>query len=646
MRSQLRLGVAALLCPVLALASGAAETPGVVCHVKVLSDKVLDVSSVEAWKKSFINDKMSDTEKAIAVWKSVVTFAFDGAPPAEFLQDENSVRDPIKCFNVYGYALCSDLAGQEEALGRCLGFKARGWALQGHSVPELFYEGSWHMLDPAYIDYWPKADGKLAGLEEMAKELAAFFQANPAVRGDQKLREFSANNGWKKGPESMSRCPTLDANGICPEGYHGWWSLTQNFNSKKNVYEYGAALGYELNIQLRPGERLVRNWSHTGLNVNMDGNGPKPNLDPPGKGALAYSPSYGDLAPGRIGNGRLEYTVPLAQVQASALSCENLASRGPALVVADAEKPGVLVLRMPSSYVYLSGEVALKSVLAGGGEIAVELSDNNGLDWKEATPKITAAGEQKIDLKKIVFRRYDYRLRFTLKGAGAGLEALKITHDIQHSQRALPALDAGENKIAFSVGPQEGTITCEGSMHPENKDKQVVLEDLHPVLNGLTPQSLRTPTGKGDATFNLATPGEMTRLRFGMNWRARGAGDSYDLHVSFDNGQTFKSVRKLEGPTVGESAYFAYSDLPPGTKAAQVRLAAKQVNTVMMFGMRIDADYKMPNSGFRPVKITYNWEENGQAKQDIHVAKQPEETYTIKCAGKPALKSLVLQLAE
>ena len=39
-----------------------AEPMGVVSHVKVLSDKIEDVSSIEAWKRSFIKPGMSDGE--------------------------------------------------------------------------------------------------------------------------------------------------------------------------------------------------------------------------------------------------------------------------------------------------------------------------------------------------------------------------------------------------------------------------------------------------------------------------------------------------------------------------------------------------------------------------------------------------------
>ena len=42
----------------------------VVSNVKVLSDKVQDVSSMEAWAQSFIKPGISDRDKALAAWKS------------------------------------------------------------------------------------------------------------------------------------------------------------------------------------------------------------------------------------------------------------------------------------------------------------------------------------------------------------------------------------------------------------------------------------------------------------------------------------------------------------------------------------------------------------------------------------------------
>ena len=62
-----------------------------------------------------------------------------------------------------------------------------------------------------------------------------------------------------------------------------------------------------------------------------------------------------------------------------------------------------------------------------------------------------------------------------------------------------------------------------------------------------------------------------------------------------------------------------------------MRFSASQKNTTAMFGLRIDADYREPAGGFRPVKITYAWEEGGKPKSDVHVARSPQDTYTITC---------------
>jgi hypothetical protein len=65
----------------------------VVCNVKVVSDKVEDVSSLEAWRRSFIRDGMTDEQKGVAVWTSVVKFRNQDSPPVEFLAG-SCVHDP------------------------------------------------------------------------------------------------------------------------------------------------------------------------------------------------------------------------------------------------------------------------------------------------------------------------------------------------------------------------------------------------------------------------------------------------------------------------------------------------------------------------------------------------------------------------
>src|SRR5687768_2844905 len=114
-----------LLAAALAASPARADEPaGVVCHVKVLSDQVPDVSSLDAWKRSSLKDGMSDHEKALAAWRTAVTFQHQDSPPSEHLHHETVVQDPIKVFNVYGYGFCSMASGNVAALARHAGLKA------------------------------------------------------------------------------------------------------------------------------------------------------------------------------------------------------------------------------------------------------------------------------------------------------------------------------------------------------------------------------------------------------------------------------------------------------------------------------------------------------------------------------------------
>jgi len=233
-------------------------------------------------------------------------------------------------------------------------------------------------------------------------------------------------------------------------------------------------------------------------------------------------------------------------------------------------------------------------------------------------------------------------LKLVLNGKGAGLDALKITHDIQNSQRPLPALTEGPNTITVS-SDDEGTVTIEGSCSLHNKGKQILYSDFHPTTTNISDDLLRITSASGDVTFPISTPGDMTRLRIGAFYRARDKKDRWDVEVSFDGSKTYRVVEKLEGPTVGSGRYMVVADVPPGARAALVRLAGYQVNTTMLYNLRIDADYKEPYGGFAPFQVKYNWMEHGEPREDVHIVRSPDEVYHIYCATPPVMKSIILE---
>ena len=147
------------------------------------------------------------------------------------------------------------------------------------------------------------------------------------------------------------------------------------------------------------------------------------------------------------------------------------------------------------------------------------------------------------------------------------------------------------------------------------------ISTLH--LQGVNAQYLQVNGASGDVTFPISTPGDMTRLRCGGFFRVRDKHNQWVVAVSFDGGKTFTKVDQYAGPTPGKCKYTTVSDIPTGDREARIRWSGTTHNTTCLFLVRIDADYKQPHGGFRPVKITYVWEEGGLEKKNVHVAAEP-----------------------
>jgi len=151
------------------------------------------------------------------------------------------VHDPIKTFNVYGYGMCCCASCNIEALARAAGLKARGRAINRHSVPEVFGDGDWHLLDASLVNYFLDDGGDVASVDEIIKSVTDWYAANPGFKGDdKKLLAFMRNYGWRKGPKVLATSTTYDQNGWLPAATHGWYSTMGEYDgSTSHVYEYG-----------------------------------------------------------------------------------------------------------------------------------------------------------------------------------------------------------------------------------------------------------------------------------------------------------------------------------------------------------------------------------------------------------------------
>jgi hypothetical protein len=655
-------------------ADDAAPAPVRVHNLKVLSDKVDDMTTAENILKSFVKPGMSDADRSKALWTAVVKYRHQTAPPNEFLAADWEAHDPVKLFNSYGYCMCCCCSAMVAALNRMDGREARGRILNGHSVPEVRYGNDWHMFDASLITYFPKpGGGDVAAVDDISAAVKGWYDKNPGVRGnDKKLVDVMREDGWtgwkKKGPDLLSQCPFYDL-GWFPARTHGWNATMSEYDRKCEEYEYGYHVGHKALFSLRPGESLVREAGNRGLHVNMQENKGWDGVKARAREQdLVYTKKFfPDYNGGMVANGYHRYEPDLASgaLASGAESYVNLASGGtPALHLKEGGKSGTATIALTSPYVYLGGRIRLKALRkAEADQVRLSLSTNNGRSFEPlwSTEK-TGASEVTIDLKDRILRRYAYWLRVELSSAtpdGAGLDRLAIENDIQHAPRTLPWLSKGSNTI---------TVLVDGDNNAEHLARRLA---THSVVGRITPPDAKFPKqettaslgvtfdnlnvvdsacwwkgGVGTMTVPLETPGPMVAGTFSAQYRARGAKDVIQVAASYDGGKTWEDVAKLTGPTPGKSEYHRFKPKKQDVTSALLRFTMTGNNTVGILSFRADVTYVDPRATTKPTPfyVTHRWKESGKPmERRVKVASLPT-TYTIDAAGDVEMESVTYEM--
>lgn len=635
---------------------------GRVNQLKVLSDKIDDVTTVENIVKSFAKPGMSDQERAKALWTAVIKYRHQTAPPNEYLAGDWEAHDPVKIFNVYGYCMCCCCSAIVEALNREDGREARGRILNGHSVPEVRYRDNWHMFDGSLITFFPRPDdGLVASVDDIAASISDWYSRNPGFqKNTQKIFELMKKNGWTgskaEGPRLLAHCPFYRF-GYLPARTHGWDATMSEYDRKSEVYEYGYHVGHRALFSLRPGESFIRDAGNRGLHVNKD-------VDPNWDALKAKAPEndlvyleqfFPGFRDGVVANGTHRYAPNLAagDLAPGAEVFANLTSGGaPAVRVKTAGQPGVVVVAMVSPYVYLAGRLRLKAIGKASGErLTISISTNNGRTFSRlysASPVNDA--DASIDLSEKILRRYAYWLRIELAG-GAGIDSLQIDNDFQHAPRTLPWLGKGENTITVSADRDPGiatrSIACRITPDPSfTKNETTATMGVTFENVDLRYDACWWKAGTGIMTVPVAVPGDLVELGLSAQFRARGAKDRVKIVASTDNGKTWRELVVLTGPTQGRTEHVRTGQWPPKTRGILLRLELTGNNTIGVQNFRIDADYRDPRAAraFRPFRVVHRWTEGGKALAHSETISALPANYTIKAGADPQMLSVVYEM--
>jgi transglutaminase-like putative cysteine protease len=173
-------------------------------------------------------DMTNEMERAIAIWRFVVTNRYNAFPPTE----DTDEHDVIRCLSVYGYGFCDDTARLLARLWELAGLEARVWASPQHYVAEAFVGGQWRFFDADLGFYFHERgrSDRVLSLAEAARDAAALEHAvyvrsplggqggggaPPSDPGRQPKYRAEWLAGFREGREVLSFKSDMGTNYIC-----------------------------------------------------------------------------------------------------------------------------------------------------------------------------------------------------------------------------------------------------------------------------------------------------------------------------------------------------------------------------------------------------------------------------------------------
>ena len=341
-----------------------------------------DFRSLDKIAASAIEPGMTQSEKARALWWQEVQHRFH-------LEGDNAeLLDPVKVFNVYGHNTCGNDSICLAGLWRKAGFKVAPARLVGHCVTQVFYDGSWHLMDgDMHSIYLLRDNETVAGEQDLVRDhdLIRRTHTQGILQPDR-----------REGDEWESSIYVFEG------------SVTGDRNSANS----------DLNMTLRPGEAMVWRWGH---------------LDP-----IKYHGPRPPQFPDRLCNGLWEYGPDFGQPhwRAGATSVVSIREKEGSLM-AEEGKTGVIVWTVSCPYIFVGGTLEVEGA---GARFKASWDGKSWHDINRDFDTLFAPAGHAL---------YRYYLKCELSGA-ATLRRLRIKNDLQMAPLTLPEMGVGTNPFHYS----------------------------------------------------------------------------------------------------------------------------------------------------------------------------------------------------
>lgn len=376
---------------------------------------------------SFIRNKycpVSNKEKLLSVWRFF----------CENLTDSRGglalSADPVVALNSLGYAGCYHLSLMMLTVYKYIGFEKVRLIQLGtldHWLPEVWYNGKYHMVDSCLYVFFPDEQGEVAGIDDL--------------QNNYKLAENIIHHNGPAGYDAEHRTYAQD--------YYKTFLL----NDKINIVPQTLHKPMSMNYMLRPGETLVRCWNETEKFIK--------NSHRSNESHLTFKPRYGYFVYEQDYN----KTSWLEGVDMHRNVVFNKDSK--MLTPSVSWKKSEIIFKIVSPYAITGADIELDITKVGPqNNIGVDVLVDD-LRWKdfglEKWEPAYQASEIDIhcrcpvildkfvcgDGTKLIFSYFVRIWMLRYDNGIVGIKGLKLKTDIQCATLSLPSLKCGKNRISY-----------------------------------------------------------------------------------------------------------------------------------------------------------------------------------------------------
>jgi len=614
-----------LLLPVLLSVSSARAE---VCNLKIVTDASPDYSDLPSMVHSITAKWQTPEEKCWAVfyWNHIAR-----RQTAPMLLHGTELTDPIRQFNDYGYTQCSTISGINCGIWNQLGYKSRFWDITLHTVPEVFYEGRWHMYDNSMSALYTLCDGHtLAGVEDIGKEGACAASGGKSEFGHIAKYHCLYGTGPKGFLTGADTQRSLDEEAHC-------------FNPKalKNRYYYfNWDYGHCYILNLRANESYTRFYHSLGKSpefyVPNEGKDPDDRYQIRGNGVWSYRPDLTGAACLR-----------------DAYSATNLTNGPRGLQPKRAGEAAEVVFKIEAANVITSQKIRAR-IRRNNAEdhVSLALSTNNGLSWNEVW-KAEATGEIPADIKLLepVNGAYEVLLKATLKAKtspqAVSLEDFEVETTTMLNAKTQPKLNLGKNTVYVGAGEPTESIVFWPELQGLKYEKHIIEEkNVASVPKHIGYQGAIYPAKAGEGAYlvyRLDAPEDIKRVVFGGRFYNRAPKSHIDLSWSVDGGKTWTpswSLRRVSPPW--DVIHYETVEIPRGQRSVWLRYLMHTTDPspagCSIYAVRLEADYTPADTTFKPMQVIFSWSERKKDRSLVErshtqtVSRLPFK-YTINVGG-------------